>query len=163
MKNYKTLLAVCAIILLAVGCNSSKIPEPQKPQVYSEQTLRTQQIKVKDQTLTVEVADSDGTRTQGLSGRKYLAEGTGMLFDFSERENFKPNFWMKQMNFDIDIIWIKNNKIVWVTPQVPAPSPTTPLNELPLYSPPTNITHVLEVPSGWSEKYNIKIGDEIIF
>lgn len=121
-------------------------------------SLPRRDIVIGNQTLVVEIADNDAARAQGLSGRKILQNGTGMLFDFTNTSYRKPGFWMKDMFISIDMIWIDQNKIIGITPNVPVPSDTT---NLPSYHPPSEITHVLEVPAGWSAKNNITAGDSV--
>jgi len=41
---------------------------------------------------------------QGLSGRKSLKKGTGMLFIFNEIQ--RQNMWMPDMKFPLDVIWL---------------------------------------------------------
>ena len=55
------------------------------------------------QTLDVVIADTQEKRTQGLSDSVQLALGTGMLFVFENERN--NGFWMKDMNYPIDIFW----------------------------------------------------------
>jgi uncharacterized membrane protein (UPF0127 family) len=66
---------------------------------------------------------------------------------------------MKGMKFDLDLIWIKNNRVIGITSNVPHPKNEN--DELPLYPPPSEIDMVLEVASGFSEKNNIAVGDTI--
>ena len=61
----------------------------------------------------VEVADTLNEREKGLSGKQSLEINKGMLFIF-EKETLS-GFWMKDMNFPIDIIWIdKNMRIIGI-------------------------------------------------
>lgn len=100
----------------------------------------------------------------GLSGRQTLGKNEGMLFDFKTPKN-DLFFWMKDMLFDIDIIWIADKKIIGITPNIPSPEKDKGLEikdlRLPAYSPPSDVDQVLEVNAGWSEKNKIKIGDEV--
>ena len=82
-----------------------------------------------------------------------------MLFVFEKK--FIPVFWMKDMNFDLDFIWIRDNTIVDITERVPAPQPNITDTELLRYSPTSNVDQVLEVNSGWIQSHNIKVGDKI--
>ena len=174
-------LIFASITLLAAGCNESKPNTLERPAVNSEQapestntsmkktedgevagqvtTLPTKKITIANQELTVEVADTDASRTQGLSGREKLDEGTGLLFDFSNSDFKKPGFWMKDMRISIDIIWIGNGKIIGIEQNVPLQPEGV---ELPVYYPPSDISHVLEVPAGWSTKNNIVVGENVI-
>ncbi|MEK7518306.1 MAG: DUF192 domain-containing protein [Patescibacteria group bacterium] len=76
-------------------------------------------VQVHGQTLKVEVERSDRAKAKGLSGRRLLVNGRGMLFLFSTPGTYE--FWMKDMRFPIDIIWIGNGKIVDISRNVPAP------------------------------------------
>ena len=67
-------------------------------------------IQIGTATVQIEIVDTDELRTQGLSGRKQLGENQGMLFVFEKPGRY--GFWMKEMNFPIDIIWIGQDKNV---------------------------------------------------
>ena len=57
--------------------------------------------------IPVEVADTLKKRSLGLGKRASLKKGWGMLFVFEKR---KPHrFWMKDMQFPLDIIWLDNH------------------------------------------------------
>lgn len=114
--------------------------------------LLTQKISVAGHELTVEVADTDETRSQGLSNREKLDDGKGMWFDFTNTNFRKPGFYMKDMLFSIDILWINNGKIIGVEKNIPLPEPN---KDLIIYYPPSEITHVLEVPAGWVDRNSI--------
>lgn len=106
--------------------------------------------------LTVEVAKSPSALEKGLSGRDRVPE-QGLLFFLPERRI--PTFWMKEMLFPIDMIWIDGETIVEITQDVPAPPPSVLLNDLPRYSPKVPADKVLEVQAGMSRTLNISVGD----
>src|SRR3989338_5701660 len=60
--------------------------------------------KIGDQAVRVTVADTPESRERGLSGRDGLASDEGMLFVF--QNDGYHTFWMKDMLFSIDIIWL---------------------------------------------------------
>jgi uncharacterized membrane protein (UPF0127 family) len=161
MTHIKLVLIVLASLFIFAGCDGPTFARPQRPNTSSESTIKTTYntpLTIGNKNLLVEIASTDQTRMQGLSGREPLTESQGMLFDFTNTTTRQPNFWMKDMKFNIDIIWIANNKIIGITPNVLAPSSN---KELPLYSPPGDITHVLEVLAGWSNRNQIKVGDTV--
>jgi uncharacterized membrane protein (UPF0127 family) len=124
--------------------------------VYTNSSLplHTKNIHVAQTPLIVDVADTDAKRIQGLSGRKDLKEGTGMLFIF-DTEGLN-NFWMKDMNFDIDIIWFnKQGELMYVVEDA------TPASYPESLGPKENSMYVLEVPAGFFKKQNWKLGDKI--
>lgn len=112
---------------------------------------------VGDHRLQVEVRRTPEELAQGLSGRNQV-KGDGMLFVLPTRS--KPSFWMKDMQFDLDMIWINEGKVVEITANVPAPPPGTPDRALPAYSPQQVVDHVLEVPAGTAQKRGISPGDQ---
>lgn len=111
-------------------------------------------IKISGKEIVVEIADDDKERNQGLSGRKSLGKNEGMLFIFPL--SAKYSFWMKDMNFALDIIWIDENKQVSAVSKNIVPE-TYPAS----FSPSDTVKYVLEVNAGWAEKNNIKEGDFI--
>jgi len=109
-------------------------------------------IRLGSTNLTVELATTPKYWERGLSGRTTLADNEGMLFLFPS--SHIPTFWMKDMNFPIDIIWLKDNQILSVESNVPV-SENVPL---PTYSPPEPVDMVLEVPAGYAAKHELKPG-----
>lgn len=118
-------------------------------------------VSIGGQKIQVELAVTVAERTQGLSGRKSLDEGTGLLFIF-EKSGLYP-FWMKDMNFPIDIIWLapsdgddQDLKIVYIKHNA------TPSSYPETFGPDKDAQYILEVVSGFSEKNNLKVGDTVI-
>src|SRR3989344_4795926 len=88
--------------------------------------------------------------------RQDLAENEGMLFIFAESRQHP--FWMKDMKFPIDIIWLNENmSIVYIKKDA------RPESYPKIYSPDKDSKYVLEVVSGFAEKHALKIGDKIEF
>lgn len=159
------LFATFFVFLIAAGCsNGNTLKRPTSESTSTDNgkvagtetvALPTQRIIINNIEVNVEVADNDATRSQGLSNRETLNRGNGMLFDFTNSSIKRPGFWMKDMNFNIDIIWIANGKVISITPN----AAVQPANEtLKVYYPPSDITHVLEVPAGWSTQNKIFAG-----
>jgi uncharacterized membrane protein (UPF0127 family) len=117
-------------------------------------------LQVGKQELYVKVAKTLAEQTQGFSGADPISDNQGMLFDFTLDPGIKT-FWMKDMNFDLDLIWIQKHKIIGITQQVPHPKKNTPESKLSLYHSPGVADMVLEVNSGWAEKNKIKVGDAV--
>jgi len=111
---------------------------------------------VNNHTFRLEIASSPAQRELGLSNRKSLPEDSGMLFLFE-----KPalhSFWMKDMHFSLDIIFIKDDTIVSIAENVPPPDGK---GNLPNYLPASPVNKVLEINGGLAKKLNIKKGDRI--
>jgi uncharacterized membrane protein (UPF0127 family) len=109
--------------------------------------VKVGQVKVK-----AEAVRTPAQLYQGLSHRRELPEGQGMLFFMPKKQ--MQTFCMRGMRFPLDFIWISEGRVVGLTRNV---SPTFRGN---LTSPaPTNF--VLEVPGGFTVKYGLKIGDQV--
>ena len=112
-------------------------------------------LTINGQKIEIEIADTSAKRRQGLSNRQSLPPNQGMLFIF---DNYaRTNFWMKDMRFPIDIIWIRDDQIIGIEKNIPIPDSQI----LKRYTPNRPINYVLEVNAGYSDKNNIKIGDRI--
>ena len=138
----KVLLIIILAVLLS-GCSKSTI-------------LPTREITINGKTLTVEVAQTNQARSQGLSGRESLCDSCGMLFIFNTSAQY--SFWMKDMNFPLDLIWLKNGVVQEITLDLPKPLG----NELPAQvTPKSQIDAVLEVRAGQAKALGIEIGQKI--
>lgn len=108
------------------------------------------------QKIIIEVADTPQKITRGLSGRTLMASDRGMLFVFNSPVN--SSFWMKEMKFNLDFIFIKDYAVVNLIENVPFPKD----NESPqTVTPKSEYNMVLEVNSGVIEETKVKIGDRI--
>ena len=110
--------------------------------------------------IQVEIADTISKREKGLSGRDSLKEGNGMLFVFPQKE-VTASFWMKDMLIPIDIIWIRNGRILQINKDIQPPAENTPDSKLQLYTTKEPVNYVLEVPAGYSDKSGFKVGDSV--
>lgn len=106
----------------------------------------------------VEVADNDVARMQGLSGRSSLGKNKGMYFVFPYAETL--SFWMKDMQFPLDIVWIKDQVVIGVSRNIPPPAPETTLQDLIHYVSPQPADSVLELNANAAS--NIQIGDKVV-
>lgn len=153
-------ILIISLVFLAAACNQTKPAAPAATSLSTGMAYSySHSLQIGGQILNVEVANTDASREQGLSDRTTMDESQGMLFEFGQQ--VRPAFWMKQMNFGLDFIWIDNGQIVGITPDVPAPAQKTSDSMLPLYYPPSPVDEVLEVNAGWAEKNNISVGDDV--
>ena len=110
----------------------------------------------------VDVAETVEERAQGLSGRPSLGEGTGMLFIFEEES--VHSFWMKEMQFPLDFLWIDGGcTVADITVDVPQPAEGTELSKLPTYRPDVPAKFVLEINAGEAAARGISKGDAVAF
>lgn len=100
------------------------------------------------------VADTPASRTQGLSDTKSLGKNKGMLFIFDEPEYY--GFWMKDMLYSIDIIWLDDRRVVVDVWENASPS------SYPVVRKPSNrAKYVLEVNAGFVKENMLKAGDKL--
>jgi uncharacterized membrane protein (UPF0127 family) len=139
----KKIIITALTLLILTSCTTKTTPLPQS------------KIKINNTTINTEIATTQEEQAKGLGGKIKLGENDGMLFVYKNKENL--TFWMKDMNFPIDIIWIADNKIVDI-------SPNTPLftnNKITTIQTNQPTNQVLEVNAGFADKHKIKIGDQI--
>ena len=105
------------------------------------------------QILTVEIAETEAQRNQGLMHRKTLKDGAGMLFVF-ERDQIL-SFWMKNTLIPLSIAYISYDGTITDIRDM------YPKNESSVHSS-RSVRYALEVPQGWFEKVGVKAGDKVI-
>lgn len=147
----KTLTVVLILLVITILLAAAAIYIRPFGPAASKKTLT-----VGSQTFEVGVADTALSRAQGLSGRPPLGENEGLLFIFSSSGSY--GFWMKDMNFPIDIIWINGGKVIGFSENL-QPEPGKTIFSLPVYYPPGDVNEVLEINAGAVAKYGIKEGD----
>jgi len=127
--------------------------------VVSAETEEFIQLFLPDGTpITAELAVTDYERQRGLMYRKSIEEDQGMLFVFAG-ESFH-SFWMKNMNFSIDILWLDEEKrIVHIEERVPPCSSW----DCPSYAPDLPAQYVLELQAGMVERHCIQKQQRVDF
>ncbi len=121
--------------------------------VPSTASFSGQTVVVGKKVFTVDIAADFDHWRQGLSDRPSLKEGSGMLFVFPDKQ--VRWFWMKNMHFPLDIIWIKDDQVVHISRNLP-PEGEKPKNT---YSSLLPVNYVLEINAGEGSK--IKVGDTV--
>lgn len=116
-----------------------------------------QRIQIGSKTLHVIVANTTQLRNNGLSNSKKLPENEGMLFIFDAPNTYQ--FWMKDMNYDLDFIYIRDGKVVGLIENVPAPKNNK--GNVAIVASPVPFTQVLEVNSGFIKKNKISVGQKV--
>jgi len=146
--NFRIIAIVLGVSLLAISCNRG-VPH------YVDGTVRIAGTPV-----SVDVADSPELRDLGLSGRPDITNLQGMWFVFDTPQRY--GFWMKDMNFPIDIIWVNNNRVVEITTNI-QPQPGVTDDNLITYAPTSPVDRVLELRAGWADRHGLSIGDPVEF
>lgn len=112
-------------------------------------------LTIGERQVCVEIAESAEAIGRGLSWRDSLGENQGMLFIFQNSGHYA--FWMKDMRFPLDFIWIADGSVVDLTENVPIPVG----EPLPMYRPRAPVNWVLEVNAGFAARNKIVIGDRV--
>lgn len=101
------------------------------------------------------IENTQAGRELGLGGRTGLSENSAMLFVFDKPDTYP--FWMKDMKFPIDILWLDESyRIVHIESDL---SPDT----YPQTFAPSEKSHfVLETAAHFAEKNNLKIGEVLM-
>ena len=105
-------------------------------------------------TIMLDIADSPSERMKGLSGTPSLAEDKGLLFIFDTPSTH--GFWMKDMNYPIDMIWLDKSFTI-----VGLKENATPESYPESFAPSSPALYVIEVNAGISQKHGLKIGDTL--
>lgn len=104
--------------------------------------------------LRVAIADTPEERIQGLSGQPRIAENQGLLFVFDERGKYP--IWMRNMEFSLDVYWLDGRGVI-----VDMWQNAHPESYPQIFEPREYAYYILEVNAGFSEVYNIDIGDQV--
>lgn len=140
-------LVIIVVILAAIKFQGFNFISAFKPKT----------VEVAKQQFKVEIADSDKERMKGLSNRNSLNDNNGMLFIFESKGKY--SFWMKEVEFPLDIIFISDDTIVDIVKNAPPQKEVK--GSLPIYTPQKEANYVLEIKGGLSDRYSIKTGDKI--
>jgi hypothetical protein len=146
-------LIVLALVLFAVA----REREEQHSDILANVgvSATTTAVTLGGTVVSAEVADTLALRAKGLSGRESLGREAGMLFVFDVDD--RHGFWMKDMRFPIDIIWLNASGTVvhLVSRAQPESYPT-------IFTPSAPARYVLEVNAGFAEEYDVRDGDRAI-
>jgi uncharacterized membrane protein (UPF0127 family) len=119
---------------------------------YKKTTISINEFKV-----LLALASTDEKRIKGLSGLEKLNEGQGMLFLFDQPS--KQGFWMNEMKFPIDIIWLdSDSRVVHIEKNL---EPCRIFMGCPVYEPKVDSLYVIELRSGFTNDHSINNGTKI--
>ncbi|MEN9621568.1 MAG: hypothetical protein RLZZ67_2 [Candidatus Parcubacteria bacterium] len=112
------------------------------------------EVSLNGTTFSAYVSDTEKLRENGLSGFKGLSDKELMLFKFDNDDTV--GFWMKDMLFSIDIVWVDSAmKVISIEKNVsPATFPK-------VFYPAKPSRYVLELAAGITERIGTKIGDTL--
>jgi len=150
--NWKFAFVIVLALIAIVGSVALVALEKSFSKTVTDTDLSVRTIQLAGQELYVSVAETPEARVRGLSGRTSLASNEGMLFIFDTAAKY--GFWMKDMLFSIDILWLSDTgEVVYMEESIlPATYPD-------VFAPNVPARYVLELPAGFAEAYSVKVGD----
>lgn len=154
----KLVLGINIIILLAcISCQMDKVD----PYGWGDHLGNSVQIGMN--IISVDVSDTRQLRMIGLSQHEELDSGHGMLFVYPDAA--ERTYWMKGMQFPIDIIWIGADcNIGNLTENIPIPDETSEIDgSYLIYESGKPAQFVLEMNAGYINKNKVFIGDSVVF
>ena len=122
---------------------------------YWKYPLQTE-LEVRGQKISVELAVTPQEKSRGLSYWKSLPQNHGMLFVYDHKEPF--GFWMREMRFPLDFIWINDKTVVEVSKNVQIRDAK---GEWTTLGPKEAVDKILEVNAGTVDRLGIQVGDTI--
>jgi len=120
--------------------------------VYSFNGNKIEKISIGNNIFYSEIVRDADKMQGGLGGRSSLCQSCAILFQFSTAGKY--TFWMKDMRFPLDIIWVSNGRIVYLEKNVSEKFSGIMVT-------PVDADWVIEINSGVSDKLGIKIGDSV--
>ena len=152
-------LMVLLGLIMGLGC---AVADPGPTVSQSTAQPKDAIVRIGEAAYLVDLAIQPEERQQGLSGRPFMAHDAGMLFMFEEESTL--HFWMKEMHFPLDIIWIDAEcRLIDVAADVPPPLPGAGNDEIPRVQSPLPALYVLEVNAGEAVRNGLKPGDLVEF
>lgn len=140
------LLLVGLICVACDGLPSTAVDEASQPEGW---------VTIRGRRVAVELAITPAEQRLGLGQRDALPWNSGMLFLYRQPGFYR--YWMKDMRFDIDIVWIRGDHIVDVSHHVPH----VPGENGPIVSPAELVDRVLEVPAGYAAANGWRAGQAV--
>ena len=145
------------LVLFLVLLSSLAYKEIENIQGQQQEQNQTALVSVGGAKIMAILSTTPDSQSKGLAIKDNLNENEGMLFVFDSPQKY--SFWMKDMKFPIDIIWINSTgQIVHIEKNLP---PCVLLLPCPSYAPNDNSMYVLEVVSNFTNKYGVSVGDSV--
>ena len=146
LKRKKTFVIIIGLVVLVIAGFSL--------QSYHRQYQCPMQLE--KTCLNLEFAKTPAQQERGLGGRDAMAANQAMLFVIQQAD--AACFWMKDMKFNLDIIWLDAAKrVIKIQPNL---SPDTYPQS---YCPAQPAAYVLEVVAGQAGQNNISVGRQLHF
>ncbi|MCM1985189.1 DUF192 domain-containing protein [Lyngbya confervoides] len=166
-RPLRLLLLGAIALLFILGCQlPSEISPAASPSAGSDLSAPAEspqaqflpigaQVRLGDRIIQLEVAATEAQQAQGLMYRTELPDDRGMIFPFTPPR--RAGFWMKNTLIPLDIIFLRNQKIITLHEQVPPCQSVT----CPTYSAQGLTDEVIELRAGLAQELGLKLGDRV--
>lgn len=129
-------------------------PRVLETRAFTNLGLPIRPVTLGDKVFSLAVADTKEARVAGLSNVDAMQYYDGMLFIFDTSATH--GFWMKDMRFDLDIIWLdESGEIVHIEDRL---SPDTYPR---VFKPVESALYVIELNAGVAAESEIQVGDRV--
>jgi len=112
-------------------------------------------VIVGEEKIKVEIVSQLTSRQKMLDWQEDMDKDNGLLFVLDKPS--ETTAWLNDLRLPADIIWLQNGQIIDLAPNLPAIGSDL-LNG---YKTPKPATHILEIGSGFVDKYDLKVGDRL--
>jgi uncharacterized membrane protein (UPF0127 family) len=158
LMNFASMVArlrSCGWMMLSLGAAIAVLVTLCVNPVAQAASIQPLEIATKSgvRVFSVEMATTEEEKQTGLMYRKELADGKGMLFDFSPEQQI--SMWMKNTYISLDMIFIRADGRILRIAENTEPLSTKIISSGGLAK------GVLEVAAGTAQKYGIQPGDRV--
>lgn len=161
IRSFSFILCLGSVILNPCPASPSDLTEKSYPHrmknisiVREGDALGTKKNQRQIVSFLVEVASDAKSLNKGLSGRASLPLNQGMLFMLDK--SIEYSFWMKGMNFPLDILFFdETGRLFNIFENL------VPCTECLMIKPSAPAAFALEINSGMTDRFDIRIGDRL--
>ncbi len=141
--NYPFLVLIFALVFVTVFL------------AYYKSDKKFAVVEIDGIKVNAEVANNFAKQAVGLMFREKLGKNDGMIFVFGKEDYHK--FWMMNVKFPLDFIWISGNKTVVDVTENAQPC----LINCTSFTSKGKAQYVLELNTGFVKENKIKVGDKV--
>lgn len=155
-KHFLKQLGLLVLLIIISGGVWFFTQGAQIKQEAAQDSTEIQRVRIGNKIFNIELADSPAERQRGLSGHSPLEDDEGMLFIFEKADTY--GFWMKDMLFGLDILWLdQDGRIIYIEREI------LPETYPKVFTPKEPALYVLEINAGLTDKKGFKTGDRVQF
>lgn len=159
-KQSEVKLATSQLVLdesakVVPGTETSTETKPEELPTAESLYPNTKSMVIRDIEVQASVAETWPERIEGLSNTPYLPESIVKLFVFDS--SGLHSFWMKDMNYSIDIIWVDEaGEIIHIEKDA------SPASYPAMFVPTKEARYVIETVAGFVDKHSLQLGDGVV-